>query len=60
VLAGDRLWVTSSKGQLVGVDPGNGRVASTQELGTTVLIAPVVAGGRLFVLSDDARLMAFH
>jgi outer membrane protein assembly factor BamB len=60
VLAGNRLWVTSSKGQLVGVEPSNGRVAVTQELGTPVLIAPVVAGGRLFVLGDDARLMAFH
>jgi outer membrane protein assembly factor BamB len=60
VLAGNRLWLTSSKGQLVGVEPSNGRVASTEDIGSPVLIAPVVAGGRLYVLSDNARLYAFH
>jgi outer membrane protein assembly factor BamB len=60
VLAGGRLWLASSKGQLVGVDPASGRVASTEEIGNPVLIAPVVAGGRLYVLGDNARLYAFQ
>ena len=60
VLAGNRLWLTSSKGQLVGVEPANGKVAATQDLGTPVFIAPVVAGGRMFVLTDNARLLAFN
>ena len=60
VLAGNRLWLTSSKGQLVGVEPGSGKVASTQDLGAPVFIAPVVAGSRMFVLTDNARLLAFH
>jgi outer membrane protein assembly factor BamB len=60
VLAGNRLWLTSSKGQLVGVDPGTGRVASTDDIGSPVYIAPVVAGGRLYVLGDNARLYAFQ
>lgn len=69
VLAGNRLWLTSSKGQLVGVDPVSGKVASSVAIGggsvfgggsDRVLIAPVVAGGRLFVLADNARLHAFQ
>jgi outer membrane protein assembly factor BamB len=68
VLAGNRLWLTSSKGQLVGVDPITGKVASTVAIGNSVFgsssdpifIAPVVAGGRLFVLADNARLYAFN
>jgi outer membrane protein assembly factor BamB len=60
VLAGSRLWLTSAKGQLVGVEAANGKVAATQELGTPVFIAPVVAGGRMFVLTDNARLLAFN
>jgi outer membrane protein assembly factor BamB len=69
VLAGNRLWLASSKGQLVGVDPAAGKMVSSVAVGggslfssssDPVLIAPVVAGGRLFVLSDSARLYAFN
>jgi outer membrane protein assembly factor BamB len=60
VLAGNRLWLASGKGQLVGVDAASGRVATTHDLGTPVYIAPVVAGGRMFVLSDNARLHALN
>jgi outer membrane protein assembly factor BamB len=60
VLAGNRLWLASSKGKLVGVEPSNGKVASTDEIGNPILIAPVVAGGHLYVLSDNARLYAFN
>ena len=60
MLAGNRLWLTSAKGQLVGVDAASGKVASTQDLGTPMFIAPVVAGGRMYVLTDNARLLAFN
>jgi outer membrane protein assembly factor BamB len=60
VLAGNRLWLTSSKGALVGVDPSTGKVASTQDLGAPIYIAPVVASGRMFVLTDKARLIALN
>ena len=59
-LAGNLLWLTSNKGQLVGVDPATGRVTAQQSLGTPVYIAPVVAGGRMYVLTDEARLVAFN
>ena len=45
VLAGSRLWLASSTGQLVGVDATTGRVDTTQDLGQPVYIAPIVAGG---------------
>ena len=60
VLAGNRLWLTSGKGQLVGVDATTGRIESQQDLGQPVYIAPVVAGGRMFVLTDKAKLIAFN
>jgi outer membrane protein assembly factor BamB len=60
VLAGNRLWLASAKGQLVGVDAASGKVATTHDLGTPVFIAPVVAGGRMFVLTDNARLLALN
>jgi len=60
VLAGNRLWLTSNKGQLVGVDAATGRVETTQDLGQPVFIAPVVAAGRMFVLTDKAKLIALN
>lgn len=59
-LAGNQLWLTSNKGQLVGVDPATGRVTTQQSLGAPVYIAPVVASGRMYVLTDEARLVAFN
>jgi outer membrane protein assembly factor BamB len=60
VLAGNRLWLTSNKGTLVGVDASTGRVETTQDLGQPVYIAPVVAGGRMYVLTDKAKLIALN
>jgi outer membrane protein assembly factor BamB len=60
VLAGNRLWLASNKGQLVGVEAATGKVAGTQDLGEPVYVAPVVAGGRMFVLTDKARLIALN
>jgi outer membrane protein assembly factor BamB len=57
-LAGGLLWVASSKGKLVAVEAVTGKVASTQELGAAVYISPVVAQGRMFVLTDKAKLIA--
>lgn len=60
VLAGGKLWLTSSKGSLTGVDATTGKVASTQDLGTPIFIAPIVAGGRMYVLNDKAKLIALN
>jgi outer membrane protein assembly factor BamB len=60
VLAGNKLWLTSSTGQLASVDATTGKVAGTQDLGAPIFIAPVVAGGRMFVLTDSAKLIALN
>jgi outer membrane protein assembly factor BamB len=59
-LAGGMLWLASSKGQLVGVEAGTGRIATQLDLGNPVYIAPVVAQGRMFVLTDNAKLIALN
>ncbi len=58
-LAGGQLWVVSAKGRLIGVDAATGRVASQASVGAPAFIAPVVAGGSMFILTDNARLIAF-
>ena len=60
VLAGGQLWLVSAKGALVGVDGATGRVSSQLSVGGAAFIPPVTAGGRLYVLTDNARLVAFN
>jgi outer membrane protein assembly factor BamB len=59
-LAGGILWLTSNTGQLVGVDAATGRVSTQQDLGSPVYIAPVVAQNHMFVLTDNAKLIALN
>ncbi len=60
VLAGGSLWLASAKGQLVSVEPQTGKVGAGIELGTPVFIAPVVAQGRMYVLTDKAELIGLN
>jgi outer membrane protein assembly factor BamB len=59
-LASGKLWLASNTGQLVGVDAATGRVTTQQALGDPVYVAPVVAQNRMFVLTDDAKLIALN
>lgn len=60
VLANGILWLASKEGQLAGVDAATGRVTGQMSVGGAVFIPPVVAQGKMFVLTDDARLIAFN
>ncbi len=60
VLAGDRLVLVSSEGGAVAVSPYTGKVIGRLSLPGEVLLAPVVADATLYVLTDDADLVAFR
>ena len=57
-LAGDRLIVTSSNGYAISVSPYTGAVLGRIEMPSSVFMAPVVADGTVYVLTDDADLIA--
>jgi outer membrane protein assembly factor BamB len=59
-LAGGKLWLASNQGLLVAVDAQTGEVGSKRDLGDPVYISPIVAGGRMYVLTDDASLLAMN
>ena len=59
-LAGGTLWLASNKGQLIGVDPLTGRVTGQLDIGDPVFIAPIVAQGRMFIFTDEGRLIAYN
>jgi outer membrane protein assembly factor BamB len=58
VLAGDRLIVVASTGDAVSVSPYTGRALGHSEFPDGVFLDPIVAGDTLFVLTDEAELIA--
>lgn len=60
VAAGGRLLLTSSTGRLVSVDPATGQIIAEAALPDGASVPPVVAGGTIYVLTDDADLIAFR
>lgn len=60
VLAGGRLVLTGSNGQIAFVSPVDGRILSTLQTQGTFSLAPVVANNTLFVLDNEGRLTAWR
>lgn len=60
VLAGGRLWLASGEGVVVSVDAKTGNIILQRDLGTPIFISPIVAAGRMYVLTDKARLLALN
>lgn len=60
VLAGDRLILGSSTGEVVSLSPYDGRVLGTLRFKDGISIAPMVADGTLYVLTDRAVLHAYR
>jgi outer membrane protein assembly factor BamB len=50
----------SGDGLLVAADARSGQVLSNLDLGTRVYVSPIVAGGRMYILSDNATLIALN
>ncbi len=60
VLAGGRLILVSTRGQMVNVDPATGSVQSETDIGKSMSLSPVVAGNMLYLLADDGKLTAMR
>lgn len=60
VLAGGRLLVPGSGGELVEVNPGDGEIGARVRLPDGALQQPAVAGGVLYVLTEAADLVALR
>lgn len=60
LLAGDRLWLGNSRGELVYVNPADGELSSFTKLDKGVSLPPVVANQTLYVLDDGGRISAFR
>lgn len=60
VLAGNQLWVASSKGQIYKVSVGEGSASLFRDIDTPVSLPPVVASSTLYLLDDGGTIRAFR
>ncbi|WP_334182879.1 outer membrane protein assembly factor BamB family protein [Novosphingobium sp.] len=60
VLAGGKLWVGNSRGELGTVDPATGTLTPFVEVKDPISLAPVVANQTLYLLDDSGRISAFR
>ncbi|MEB3415506.1 PQQ-binding-like beta-propeller repeat protein [Alteriqipengyuania sp. WL0013] len=60
VLAGNSLWVASSRGAVKRVDVMSGAIADFQQLNSGVSLPPIVAGGTMYILEDNGRINAYR
>jgi outer membrane protein assembly factor BamB len=60
ILAGGRLWLANSVGELVSLSTENGQEQQRLKLPDGTFIAPVVADNTLYVLTDDGTLVAYR
>lgn len=60
VLVGDRLLIGSSDGFVYAISPYSGKLLGRIEVGDPIYVAPIVAGGTVYVLDNDAQLRAYR
>lgn len=60
ILAGDRLIITGSHGEVWTASPYTGKLLGRQNLGDEILIPPIVAGATLFMLAESGELFALR
>lgn len=60
VLAGGRVFLASSRGDAVVVNAYDGEIIRQYGLGAPVFVAPVIANETIYVVTDDARVIALR
>jgi len=60
IVAAGRVVVVSSQGDLLAFDPQTGQPLDRLDLREKVYLEPIAVGEHLFVLTDDARLIAIR
>lgn len=60
VLAGDHLILVSSDKEIVKISPQSGEVVATDKIPEGSVIAPVVANEKVFVLTENGKLLAMR
>lgn len=60
LLASGRILIVSSRGELLAFDPQTGEQVDSLDVKDTVFIEPIAVQGKVFLLTDDAKLVAIQ
>lgn len=60
VLAGGRLLVAGTQGELLAVSPYSGEILGRMDIASPITISPAVADRTVYLLTEDAELIAFR
>lgn len=60
VLAGNQLWVASSRGLLYKVSTGEGSAQQYLDLNQPISLPPIVADNMMYILDDSGRISAYR
>ena len=60
VLVSDRLILNGSNGQAIAISPYTGELLGRIDLPDGSFIPPIVADGTIYILTDDAQLLAYR
>ncbi|MXO58349.1 PQQ-binding-like beta-propeller repeat protein [Altererythrobacter salegens] len=60
VLAGNRLWIGNTRGELKSVDVMTGEVSDFAEFNSGITLPPIVANQTLYILEDNGKITAYR
>jgi outer membrane protein assembly factor BamB len=60
VLGGGKLILVSTGGRMAFINPADGKVLAQRPLGDAASLPPVIAGGMLYVLTENGHLLAYR
>ena len=60
VMAGGQLYIASTHGEMLMLSPKDGTTSGKMDIPENVTNAPVVAGGRIYFITPDARLNVLY
>ena len=60
ILAGGRLLLLNTEGEIVSASPSDGAVSSTLATKSPFALAPIVANNTLYVIDAEGRLSAYR
>jgi len=60
ILASNRLIVAGSTGEVFSVSPYDGRIMGKIDMPSGISVAPIIAGGSIYFLADNAALVAYR
>lgn len=60
IMAGNRLFLASSKGKKIIINPTDGSIIETGKIGGDVFVSPIIANETVYVLTDEAKLIALR